>query len=261
MVLLRRIAELTPEAASRSLSSIAADCGKRIGTVIAGVFRQVGRLFFQQDWDNVRLCMQSKIEFLRRHPHLAPPLIVQCLLVSGEDHRHGAHPGFDSRAICRALVRRLISNRREGASTIEQQIVRVITNRFERTLRRKVREVFLASLVASHFPKEQIPSVYLLIGYYGWRMNNYRQACRRLCLSPSNLSLDGASDIVARLKYPEPQVTPLSRSDQIALRKQHLKRLYSRHINDGAYAYLGVIDRGCSIPHRKISSEACRTLS
>lgn len=146
--------------------------------MIAGVIRQLARLFFREQWDKVRLCIQSRIEFLHRHPHLAPPLIVQCLLVSGEDHRDGAHPGFDSWAICRALVRRVLSDRREGASTIEQQMVRVITNRFERTLRRKVREVFLASLVASHFPKEQIPSVYLLIGYYGWHMNNYRQACR-----------------------------------------------------------------------------------
>jgi membrane peptidoglycan carboxypeptidase len=229
--------------------------------VIVGVIRQIGRLFFRREWDDVRFCIQNRIEFLRRHPQFSPPLIVQCLLVSGEDHRHGVHPGFDSRAICRALVRRVISNRREGASTIEQQIVRVITNRFERTLRRKMREVFLASLVASHFPKEQIPSVYLLIGYYGWHMNNYRQACRRLSLNPSSLSLDGASEIVARLKYPEPQVTPVSRSGQITLRKQHLKRLYSRHISDGTYAYLGVVDHDCSIPCRKESSETCRTSS
>lgn len=229
--------------------------------MIAGVIREMARLFFRDEWDNIRLCIRSRIEFLQRHPHLAPPLVVQCLLVSGEDHRHGTHRGFDSRAICRALVRRLTSNRREGASTIEQQIVRVITNRFERTLRRKVREVFLASLVANHFPKEQLPSVYLLIGYYGWRMNDYLEACRRLCLNPSNLSLEDASDIVARLKYPQPQVTPLIRSDQIALRKQHLKRLYSRHISDGTYSYLGVTERGFSLPHRKISSKAYRTSS
>jgi membrane carboxypeptidase/penicillin-binding protein len=229
--------------------------------VIAGVIRQMTWLFFRDEWEKVRLYIQSRIEFLQKHPQLAPPLIVQCLLVSGEDHRHGAHRGFDSWAICRALVRRLNSNRREGASTIEQQIVRVITNRFERTLRRKVREIFLASLVASHFPKEHLPSVYLLIGYYGWHMNDYLQACRQLCLNPSNLSLEGASDIVARLKYPQPQVTPLSRSSQIALRKQHLKRLYSRHISDGTYSYLGVTERDFSLPHRKLSSETCRTSS
>ena len=225
--------------------------------MITGIIRLMARVFFRDEWDKVRLCMQSRIEFVQRNPHLAPPLIVQCLLVSGEDHRHGAHPGFDSWAICRALVRRIVSNRREGASTIEQQIVRVITNRFERTLRRKVREVFLASLVASHFPKGLIPSVYLLIGYYGWHMNNYRQACRRLCLNPSTLSLDGASDIVARLKYPEPQVMPSRRSGQIALRKQHLKRLYSKHLSDGTYIYLGVNDHGCSISHRNLSPETC----
>src|SRR5207244_8697723 len=106
---------------------------------------------------------------------------------------------------------RFAAGRREGASTIEQQIVRVLTNRFERTFVRKVHEVLLAALVADLFPKSATPRLYLSIGYFGWRMDGFLQACRRLELRPDILSLDDAADVVARLKYPEPHTAPPSR--------------------------------------------------
>lgn len=158
--------------------------------------------------------------------------------MSGEDHRHARHSGFDPIAIGRAVWRRLIRESREGASTIEQQIVRVVTGRYERTLRRKVREIFLAILVAHSFPKETLPAVYLVIAYYGWHMNGYSQACQRLGLSSHCLTLDEAAGLVARLKYPQPREAPVQRMLQIERRVKHLRILYRQHINDGTYKHL-----------------------
>jgi len=55
----------------------------------------------------------------QREPEYCPPLILQKLLISGEDHRYFRHPGFDVIAICRAIWRRLAWGMSEGASTIE----------------------------------------------------------------------------------------------------------------------------------------------
>lgn len=186
----------------------------------------------------LRQRLDNEWQRLRRSPELNPALTAQQLLVSGEDHRHATHPGFDLIAIARALWRRVTRRSREGASTIEQQIVRVITGRYERTVRRKLKEILLATLVAHWMPKSVLPSIYLAIGYYGWRMNGYVQACGRLGLCPSALSLDEAAGLVARLKYPEPKRASSRRVQQIDRRVEHLRILYQRHRLDGTYRHL-----------------------
>lgn len=200
--------------------------------------RLAARRTVAHEWEQLRTRIQYQCEMLSAMPQVAPPLIAQKLLVSGEDRRHGWHPGFDVRAIARALWRRLTSNRREGASTIEQQVVRVFTGRFERSMMRKIREILLASLVAEAFPKSSLPAVYLRIGYYGWKMNGFEQACRRLRLSPGSMTLSDAASLVARLKYPEPHVAPRSRIDQIRCRREYLTRLYFQHLEDETYDHL-----------------------
>jgi monofunctional glycosyltransferase len=187
---------------------------------------------------SVRRRIQHECRRLNNYPHLVPTIIAQQLLVSGEDHRHAIHPGFDPIAIGRAIWRRVRYGSHEGASTIEQQIVRVITERYERTLRRKLREIFLAVLVARSFPKAVLPAVYLSIAYYGWRMNGYAQACWRLGLSPQCLTLEQASALVARLKYPQPKKLPCKRTLEIERRAKHLRVLYRRHMSGGNYRHL-----------------------
>ena len=189
------------------------------------------------DWNLV--CSRFEAERAKLvHSEYLPPLFAQQLLVSGEDHRHSRHPGFDSIAICRALWRRLAFGSHEGASTIEQQIVRTITGKYERTIHRKLNEILLAILVDGYFKKSIHPAVYLSIAYYGWHMNGYRQACRRLGFNPNYLTLEEAAALVARLKYPEARIAPVSRVRQIQRRSKHLLGLYQRHIHDGTYEHL-----------------------
>ena len=196
------------------------------------------RMYVRHDWTRVRNYIQYEHARLLQYPECYPALTAQQLLVSGEDHRHSLHPGFDIIAICRALWRRLTSISREGASTIEQQIVRTITGKYERTVRRKVTEIILAVLVDSTYEKSILPAVYLSIAYYGWRMNGYIQACRRLDYHPSSLTLEQAAALVSRLKYPEPRLPPNSRVRQIDRRTQHLLRLYESHIHARTYKHL-----------------------
>ena len=205
-----------------------------IGKVLAGALEDALRA----DWDTVRCRLDAECTLLERNPDCTPPLIVQRLLVSGEDHRHARHPGFDLIAIGRACWRRLSRGTHEGGSTIEQQIVRVLTGRYERTFARKLREIGLATLVAQRYSKHCLPAVYLSIGYYGWRMNGYLQACRRLGLSPRSPSSDEAARLVARLKYPQPRRVSAHRITQIERRAKHLRALHRRHLLDGTYRHL-----------------------
>jgi membrane carboxypeptidase/penicillin-binding protein len=196
-----------------------------------------GRLALKTDWDLVRSTLFYEWQQFKRQPDIVPPLIVQRLLISGEDHRHARHLGYDLYAICRAIWRRVSSRSREGASTIEQQLVRVITNRYENTFLRKACEIVLASLVSESFPKKILPIIYLRLGYFGWRMNGYSQACKRLRLSNENLTLRNAAGLVARLKYPEPKLAPPLRMFQIERRTNHLLMLHQKHLFDGTYEY------------------------
>ncbi len=191
--------------------------------------------FVSHEWFTLRARITSE---LTRIGVVPPSLLAQQMLISGEDHRHARHAGFDLIAICRALWRRIAWRRVEGASTIEQQIVRVLTGRFERTLRRKAREILLASLVAKSFPKAVLPPLYLRIAYFGWQMNGYAAACQRLSLDPRFMTAAEAAGLVARLKYPEPHHPSRRRSDQIALRKKHLLHLWAFHSVDGTYRSL-----------------------
>lgn len=190
------------------------------------------------EWPAVRQRIVREWTLLSRSPESVPPLVAQQLLVSGEDHRHGSHPGFDVIAIGRAAWRRMSCGSHEGASTIEQQIVRVVTGRYQRTYRRKAREILLAVLVAQSFPKAALPAIYLRIAYYGWRMNGYREACRRLRIDCTSLSLHDAAKLVARLKYPQPRRSPARRALQIDQRARHLCALYRRHVCIRTYDHL-----------------------
>ena len=206
--------------------------------MIDSVLRILARTFLAGQWAALRAEVYRRRAVSPHVPHLTPPVIMQRLLVSGEDHRHGSHGGFDLYAICRAVWRRVVYKRREGASTIEQQIVRVLTNRFERTLSRKVHEILLATLLSEVLPKRDMPRFYLAIGYFGWRMNGFEEACRTLGLCPESISLDIAAELVARLKYPQPRFPVDRRVSEIRRRREHLKMLYRKHISNGTYAHI-----------------------
>jgi len=196
--------------------------------IIAIPIKFLARCFFRKEWHILQVALRDSYASYVRKSHLSSTLLHK-LLISGEDHRFFSHGGFDLVAIARAVWRNLAFNKREGASTIEQQIVRVLTGNYQRTLQRKAKEIFLATLVGDVVPKQHLPGLYLDIAYYGWRMNGLRQACLRLRLDPRQLSLSEAASLVARLKYPEPKQAPSKRIAQIYRRSVHLSNLYSLH--------------------------------
>lgn len=155
------------------------------------------------------------------------------LLISGEDHRFRYHFGFDIIGILRAIKNRILYSKLEGASTIEQQLVRVLINNYEISLSRKVKEIVLATTLSHFVPRKDIPSIYINIAYYGTGMVGLEQALNSFKYGDSKSI---ASELVARLKYPQPRIASSSYHKLINRRKEHLLLLYKSIVHQRKYS-------------------------
>ncbi|MCF6262719.1 MAG: transglycosylase domain-containing protein [Xanthomonadales bacterium] len=130
------------------------------------------------------------------------PFLVS--LITAEDHRSALHQGVDPIAMARAAYVRIRYGRVQGASTVEQQFVRVVTGRYDRTVSRKVREQILAIAVSRHRSKLQIASAYLSIAFYGSGCIGIKGLCNRCGNNLSGAEQNDIWGMISRLKYPEP---------------------------------------------------------
>lgn len=112
-----------------------------------------------------------------------------------EDHRQLLHVGVDPIAILRTFYLRIFKKINQGASTIDQQLVRTITKRYEKTIRRKIREQILAVLIRKASTPDEICRCYISCCYYGYSTYGIDDLLKK----KPNLS---EFDIVARVKYP-----------------------------------------------------------
>lgn len=182
-------------------------------------------------WDDVLRASSAALDELKCAPGPKPTRQMCDLLVLGEDRRIESHAGVDPVALIRSVWMTSIRRRRQGGSTIAMQLVRTITGRYQRTLWRKVTEIFLAIRLARSFDRIDIARIYLWLAYYGWNMHGFQQACEKLSIAlPEASSLDSAM-IVARLKYPHPRFGDQQQFRRINLRARHLLALESTYVN------------------------------
>lgn len=96
-----------------------------------------------------------------------PEPLIQAFIAS-EDRRFYEHEGVDYPAIARAVVANVTAGEVvEGASTITQQLARIVFLTQERSLKRKVREAMLAQKMERELSKEQVLERYLNLVYLG----------------------------------------------------------------------------------------------
>lgn len=98
-----------------------------------------------------------------------PPQLVDAFLAA-EDDRFFEHPGVDWQGLVRALAANVSAGGvREGGGTITMQLARNTLLTPERTLRRKLKEVFLALRIEREFTKDEILTQYLNRIFLGQR--------------------------------------------------------------------------------------------
>lgn len=184
-------------------------------------------MLYQKELDYLeeRLLRESE----RISDHLDDYIKLVEFLIIAEDHRYYKHPGFDLIAICRAIIKNTFYGKKEGASTIEQQLVRVITEDYRCTVLRKIKEIYLAYQLNGFIDKFTIAAIYLDIAYYGTDYQNLLALLKKFKVKlSSNLDDEVCAEIVARLKYPEPHIMTRNRAIQIEQRKRYILRYYYR---------------------------------
>lgn len=97
---------------------------------------------------------------------------VLASVIAVEDRDYYNHPGFDLRAIIRAVFQNAESGTTvSGASTITQQLTRNLlmsqSERTEKTITRKIREIILSVEITRRYSKDEILEIYLNENYYG----------------------------------------------------------------------------------------------
>ncbi|MFK3989405.1 transglycosylase domain-containing protein [Psychrobacter sp. NPDC064578] len=126
--------------------------------------------------------------------------------IAAEDHRSDFHYGVDQIGMLRAICKVFFNHRIQGASTIEQQFVRVVTGDYSYSLKRKLKEQILAVILVRKRKKIDIARAYLAIAYYGHDCKGTEGISN---LAGYNLRLVSETQIIsimARLKYPQPSV-------------------------------------------------------
>ena len=96
------------------------------------------------------------------------PINLQQAFVAIEDNRFYEHRGVDPRGLARAVYANLMEHEiAEGGSTITQQLAKNAYLTQERTIKRKIQEVFLALQLEKQYTKQEILELYLNQIYFG----------------------------------------------------------------------------------------------
>ncbi len=111
--------------------------------------------------------------------HGTIPDIVKQAFLAAEDQNFYLHSGFDLPGIIRAIVVDILSGDiRQGGSTITQQLVKQLYTGREKTVRRKLIEIFIAREFEKKYSKNQIIEMYLSQIYFGHGVYGINSAAR-----------------------------------------------------------------------------------
>lgn len=163
------------------------------------------------------------------------PVQMRQAFLAIEDSRFYEHPGIDLIGIARAGVVWAVSGQmRQGASTITQQVARNFFLSREKTLLRKIKEVFLAWRIERELTKDEILELYLNkipLGYRSYGVGAAAQVYYGKAVDQLTL---GETAVIAGLPKAPSMLNPI-RSPQRALARRNL--VLSRMLQ------LGMIDQ------------------
>ncbi|WP_119728009.1 transglycosylase domain-containing protein [Thermomonospora amylolytica] len=112
--------------------------------------------------------------------HEQIPDHVRWAVLAAEDRGFYDEPGVSPKGILRALVNNATGKQTQGGSTITQQLARNYYQGLskDRTMRRKIREVFVALKIDRNKGKDEILDLYLNTVYFGRQASGVQAAAR-----------------------------------------------------------------------------------
>jgi 1A family penicillin-binding protein len=133
---------------------------------------------------------------------MSPNLIKA--VISVEDQRFYDHSGVDAIRVAGAVLKNLeVRRRAEGGSTITQQLARLSFLTRDKTYRRKVKEIILASYIEKEYQKNEILEMYLNKVYFGDGLYGVEAAAQGyLGKRAFDLTLDEAALLAGLIQSP-----------------------------------------------------------
>ncbi len=153
-------------------------------------------------------------------PLARTPKLLQDAVLSVEDARFREHSGVDPKGMARAAFAMLTGGRKQGASTITQQLVRTMLLTRELTVERKAKEILLAFKVEEALSKDRILEIYLNEIFLGQRAYGFAAAARTYFGKPMDQLTLAEAAMLAGLPQNPYYANPVANFDRAVQRQR-----------------------------------------
>ncbi len=166
------------------------------------------------------------------------PKLLQAAVLAVEDARFREHSGVDPKGMARAVVAMLTGGRRQGASTITQQLVRTMLLSRQFSVERKTKEILLAFKVEEALSKDRILEIYLNEIFLGQRAYGFAAASQTYFGKPMDQLTIAETAMLAGLPQNPYYANPVSSMERATQRQRIvLQRMHAVGvINDAQLA-------------------------
>ena len=166
------------------------------------------------------------------------PKILQQALISTEDADFYSHSGVSLKGIARAFFENLLHRRKQGASTITQQVARNFFLSRKQSYSRKFAEALLALKIERALTKDQILELYMNQIYLGQHAYGFEAASLTYFGKPSKQLTPAEAAMLAGLPKNPGGADPVSHFELAHARQQFvLSRMHDTGaIDDAEYA-------------------------
>jgi len=153
------------------------------------------------------------------------PAILKQAILAAEDERFYQHGGVDTLGILRALYANLVGGgKRQGASTITQQVAKNFFLSSEKTYTRKLYEALLSFKIEHNLSKDQIFELYINQIFLGQRAYGFAAAAQTYFGKPlADLTIAEAAMLAGLPKAPSSD-NPIAKPKRARLRQQYVLR-------------------------------------
>ncbi|WP_226403413.1 penicillin-binding protein 1A [Ferribacterium limneticum] len=153
------------------------------------------------------------------------PVVMKKAILAAEDDRFYQHGGIDYTGVVRAIGANLVGGgKRQGASTITQQVARNFFLTGEKTYTRKLYEALLSFKIESNLSKDQIFELYINQIFLGQRAYGFAAAAQIYFGKPlKDISIAEAAMLAGLPKAPS-AYNPIVNPNRARLRQHYVLR-------------------------------------
>lgn len=186
------------------------------------------------------------------------PKYVMHALIAVEDQRYLEHKGVDWKRTAGAFLNEFlhIYGKRQGGSTITQQLVKNITRKNEIKYQRKIQEILEAIYLEKNYSKEQIIEAYLNIVYFGNGANGIQAAANTYFNKDAkDLSLVEAVTIVGITQNPA-KYNPFKNYEENKKRRNYiLKKMFELGLIKEEKIYEEAIEQDIELIKKEVDQD------